>query len=239
MKLERRYRDIINNLYNLTGFAIKICLDRVEKLLNSLGNPHKKFKSILIAGTNGKGSTSAIIESILREAGYKTGLFTSPHLVEFTERIKVNGKKIKKGEVVKFVDSWINYIRKFECTFFEATTSMAFKYFYDNRIDIAVVEVGMGGRLDATNVLTPILSVITPIGYEHQKYLGESLLEIAAEKAGIIKNDNICITGIQLPEVEKFLRKECEKKGTYFYNSSNNSKVEILFFDIYGTKFNY
>jgi len=239
MNTEERYDEFIRSLYRLTGFEIKLGLDRVENLVEALGNPHNHFKSIHIGGTNGKGSTAAIIESILQEAGYRTGLFTSPHLVEFTERIKVNGSQITKEEVVAILEKQMPYIRKYDCTFFESATSLAFEYFAEKKVDVAIVEVGMGGRLDATNVLSPLFSVITPIGYEHQKWLGDTLVKIAGEKAGIIKKKSVCISAPQFEEVEDFLRTDCEKKGTIFYSSRNYIDTEIIRSDIYGSVFNY
>lgn len=168
--------------------AYKPGLDTILGLCQLLGNPQRKFPAIHVAGTNGKGSTSHSLASVLHESGYKTGLYTSPHLIDFRERIRINGEMVAKNWVVDKVDSWMPLIDQFEPSFFELTVALAFQYFAENQVDIAIVEVGMGGRLDSTNIIQPLVSVITNIGYDHQKFLGESLPEIAGEKAGIIKN---------------------------------------------------
>jgi len=239
METREKYDKIVRSLYNLTSFEIKLGLDRVQNLIQALGSPHTRFKSIHIGGTNGKGSTAVMIESVLQDAGYKTGLFTSPHLVEFTERIRVNGQQISEEEVIKILEKQMPFIKKYDSTFFESTTSLAFDYYAQQKVDIAVVEVGMGGRLDATNILTPLLSVITPVGYEHQKWLGDTLIEIAGEKAGIIKKDSTCISASQKSEVKNYLREECKKRGAVFIDSSEQSIVDIINSDIHGTLFNY
>ena len=163
------------------GLATTIALD------NHLGNPHKKFLTIHVAGTNGKGSTSHTLAAILQECGYKVGLYTSPHLVDFRERIKVNGKMASKEYVIDFVKSHKAFFEPLQPSFFELTTAMAFNYFAEQDVDIAVIEVGLGGRLDCTNIITPILSIITNISFDHTQFLGNTLAEIANEKAGIIK----------------------------------------------------
>lgn len=167
--------------------AYKKDLTNTLALCSHLGNPHQKFKSIHIGGTNGKGSTSHMLASILQTAGYKTGLYTSPHLYDFRERIKVNGTVIPEENVISFIERIQPQIESIEPSFFEITVAMAFEYFADQQVDIAVVEVGLGGRLDSTNVLQPLLSVITNISLDHTALLGNSVQEIAAEKAGIIK----------------------------------------------------
>ncbi|MDO4789436.1 MAG: type III pantothenate kinase [Porphyromonas sp.] len=174
---------------NVGGKAYKPGLDTVLKLLEKLGNPHQKLRTIHVAGTNGKGSTSSLLASVLHESGLKVGLFTSPHLVDFSERIRVDGKVIEEEFVVDFcnlVRPWCEEL-KLSPSFFELTTAMAFAYYLDKKVDIAVIEVGMGGRLDSTNVITPILSIITNVSLDHTAYLGGTLAEIASEKAGIIK----------------------------------------------------
>lgn len=167
--------------------ALKNDLSNTIKLCAALGDPQKKFRSIHIAGTNGKGSTSHMLASILQEAGYNTGLYTSPHLKEFTERIKVNGVELSRDYVVDFVDRISPYITVISPSFFEITVAMAFDYFAMSKVDIAVIETGLGGRLDSTNVITPLISVITNIGWDHKDILGDTLEKIAFEKAGIIK----------------------------------------------------
>ncbi|MBL7857623.1 MAG: bifunctional folylpolyglutamate synthase/dihydrofolate synthase [Cyclobacteriaceae bacterium] len=162
-------------------------LSNTIHLCEALGNPHRKFRSIHIAGTNGKGSTSHMLASVLQSAGYRTGLYTSPHLKEFTERIRVNGQEVSKDFVVDFVNRINPLIHELKPSFFEITVAMAFDYFAQQKVDVAVIEVGLGGRLDSTNVITPILSLITNIGWDHKDLLGDTLEKIATEKAGIMK----------------------------------------------------
>ena len=188
------YNDAIQYLYSATpvfhlsgGGAYKPGLNTIRSLLSDLGHPHRQWHSVHIAGTNGKGSCSHLIAAVLQAAGYKTGLFTSPHLVDFRERIRVNGQMITEEQVALFVEKNRCLIERYSPSFFEITTAMAFQYFADRKVDVAVVETGLGGRLDSTNVLQPDLSVITNIGYDHTEYLGDTLAKIAAEKAGIIK----------------------------------------------------
>ncbi len=171
------------DLVNIIGFS------------EFLGNPQESFKSIHVAGTNGKGSTSHMLASILQESGYKVGLYTSPHLVDFRERIKINGKEIPETKVVEFIDRNKAYLEAKRLSFFEMTVGMAFEYFANENVDIAVIEVGLGGRLDSTNIINPVLSVITNIGLDHTSMLGNSLEEIAAEKAGIIKKNIPVVIG--------------------------------------------
>lgn len=175
--------------------AIKPNLDNTIALCNYLGHPEKKFKTIHIAGTNGKGSTSHMLASILQEAGYKTGLYTSPHLYDFRERIKVNGQMCSKEFVVDFTNQIKDFIEKIEPSFFEITVGMAFDYFAKEQVDIAIIETGLGGRLDSTNIITPELSIITNIGFDHMALLGNTLEAIASEKAGIIKKETPVVIG--------------------------------------------
>ena len=167
--------------------AYKADLNNTIALLNMLGNPQNNFKSVHVAGTNGKGSCSHMLASIFQEAGYKTGLYTSPHLRDFRERIRINGEMIPEEQVVDFIAKYQESFEKMELSFFEMTVGMAFDYFSNEQVDIAIVEVGMGGRLDSTNLITPELSVITNIGLDHVQFLGDTLEKIAGEKAGIIK----------------------------------------------------
>ncbi len=167
--------------------AYKADLDNTYKIATLLGDPHKKLKCIHVAGTNGKGSSSHMLAAVLQQAGYKVGLYTSPHLVDFRERISINGKMIAKEEIVEFVEKYKDDFEKIEPSFFEWTVGLAFYYFVKEEVDVAVIEVGLGGRLDSTNIITPIVSLITNIGYDHMNILGDTLQKIAAEKAGIIK----------------------------------------------------
>ena len=188
------YQETIEFLFNrlplfsrVGASAIKPGLDNIRQLCQILGNPHHQFKSIHVAGTNGKGSTSHMIAAILQSAGYKTGLYTSPHLKDFRERIKVNGKMIHEDEVTGFTEKILPFIPSIDPSFFEITVAMAFDHFSKQTIDVAVIEVGLGGRLDSTNIIEPVLSVITNIGWDHMNLLGDTLPKIAGEKAGIIK----------------------------------------------------
>jgi dihydrofolate synthase/folylpolyglutamate synthase len=183
-------------MFSRTGpAAIKPSLDNTIALCAHLGNPHTKFKSIHVAGTNGKGSVSHMLASIFQEHGFKTGLYTSPHLKDFRERIKIDGKMIEKDFVVDFTSSIMDFIEEKEPSFFEATVGMAFQYFSENNVDIAIIETGLGGRLDSTNVIDPLISVITNIGYDHMSILGNTLEAIAYEKAGIIKKNKPIVIG--------------------------------------------
>jgi dihydrofolate synthase/folylpolyglutamate synthase len=182
--------------------AYKPDLGNTLALLNALGNPHKKIQCVHIAGTNGKGSTSHFTASILQEAGYSVGLYTSPHLLDFRERIKINGKNISKHYVTAFIRKIAKQIELVQPSFFEITVAMAFDYFAKRKVDYAVIEVGLGGRLDSTNVITPLISVITNIGLDHTNLLGSTLEAIAGEKAGIIKANTPCIIGEQHDETE-------------------------------------
>lgn len=167
--------------------AYKPGLDTSIALDNHLGNPHQAYKTIHVAGTNGKGSVSHLLAAILRQSGYKVGLYTSPHLVDFRERIRVNGKMIPKEYVIRFIERYRTFFEPLQPSFFELTSTLAFDYFRAEKVDIAVIEVGMGGRLDSTNIITPILSIITNISLDHTQFLGDTVEKIAAEKAGIIK----------------------------------------------------
>ena len=189
---------------------INLGLDRMQRILAALDNPHLKFKSIHIAGTNGKGSVCAMLDSILREAGNKVGLFTSPHLFSWEERIKVNGKDIESSKF-KIQNSKIMKLES-DLTPFEQITAIAFDYFAEQKVDVAVVEVGMGGRLDATNVITPLVSVITNIDYDHTEYLGNTLSEIAFEKSGIIKHKVPVVTAEKKLAALNVIKRTCQEK---------------------------
>ena len=180
--------------------AYKEDLHRTELLVSHLKNPHQNFKSVHIGGTNGKGSTSHMIAAVLQKAGYKVGLYTSPHLKDYRERIKINGKNISKKNVVNFIKSNRPFLELHGLSFFEMTVGMAFDFFSNEKVDIAIIEVGLGGRLDSTNVINPLLSVITNIGKDHTQFLGNTLKKIAIEKAGIIKyNTPVSYTHLTLP----------------------------------------
>ena len=204
--------------------AYRSGLDKIKLLDLYLGHPHKNFKSIHIAGTNGKGSTSHIIASILQTAGYKTGLYTSPHLLDFKERIKVNGKEISPEEVMIFINSNKPYFEKENFTFFEMSVALAFWHFSKVNVDYAIIEVGLGGRLDATNIITPVLSIITNIGLDHTQFLGKTHQKIALEKAGIIKNGVPIIIGEKDIKTEKIFKDVSRKSKAPLYFAKNTTK---------------
>jgi dihydrofolate synthase / folylpolyglutamate synthase len=216
------YQQTIEYLYQhlpmfsrIGAAAYKKDLHNTIALCDALDNPQNKFKSLHIAGTNGKGSTSHMLAALLQQAGYKTGLYTSPHLKDFKERIKINGEMISEDFVVQFVEQTKALSESIEPSFFELTVAMAFEYFAQQQVDIAVIETGLGGRLDSTNVITPILSIITNIGYDHMNILGNTLEEIAMEKAGIIKPNVPVIIGEYLAETKNIFinkAKECNSQ---------------------------
>ena len=186
--------------------AYKADLTNTLALVNHLNNPQKYFKSVHVAGTNGKGSVSSMLASILQEAGYKVGLFTSPHFKDFRERIKINGNEIKEQFVVDFVHKNKDFFEANSLSFFEMTTGMAFSYFAKEKVDVAIIEVGLGGRLDSTNVIDPLVSVITNIGFDHKQFLGNTLGRIAYEKAGIIKHRTPVVVGETIEETKTVFR---------------------------------
>jgi dihydrofolate synthase / folylpolyglutamate synthase len=208
------YQQVISYLYEtlpmfqrVGAAAYKKDLANTLALCEALGNPQNKFKSVHVAGTNGKGSTSHMLASVLQSCGYKTGLYTSPHLKEFTERIKINGSEVERSFVVDFVNRIKPHIETIRPSFFEITVAMAFDYFSRQRVDVAVIEVGLGGRLDSTNVITPVISVITNIGFDHKDILGDTLDKIATEKAGIIKPEVPVVISERQHEVETIFMK--------------------------------
>lgn len=198
--------------------AFKKDLTNTIKLCEALGNPQQKFKSVHVAGTNGKGSVSHMLAAVFQTAGYKTGLYTSPHLYDFRERIRINGEMVSEEFVIGFVKKITPLIEEIEPSFFEITVAMAFDYFAEENVDIAIIEVGLGGRLDSTNIITPELSVITNIGWDHMNMLGNTLEEIAGEKAGIIKQDVPVVIGESLPHTKPvFLQKSEEMKAPLLF----------------------
>ncbi len=212
------YQQTVEYLFNATpvfekvgASAYKEGLFNSEELDRHFHHPHRHFKTIHIAGTNGKGSCSHTIASILQTDGYKVGLYTSPHLVDFRERIRVNGEPISEDYVVRFVEEERSFFEPLHPSFFELTTAMAFKYFADMEVDIAVIEVGLGGRLDCTNIITPILSVITNISFDHTQFLGNTLAKIAGEKAGIIKPNVPVVIGENHPETRPVFTQKAEQ----------------------------
>jgi len=223
MAHDRRYQETIEYLYDLQKHGIKLELANSLRLMELTDNPHRKFQAVHIAGTNGKGSTSAFVACMLMAAGYRVGLYTSPHLVSFTERIRINGVAIPEAEVVRLArrvrDAYLHLppldgASAMSPTFFEVTTAIAFTYFAEECVDFAVVEVGMGGRFDSTNVINPLVSVITNIDLEHTEFLGDTLERIAREKAGIIKPGVPVVTAAEQPEVIGVIEGEAAAQGT-------------------------
>ena len=211
----------LNKLYSLQKFGIKLGLTNIEGFLSRLGNPQNEFQSIHIAGSNGKGSTASFIASILTEAGYKIGLYTSPHFVRFNERIRVKNSEITDDYINSFVSDYNTYIDNNQLTFFEVTTALAFRYFADNDINYGIIETGLGGRLDATNVIQPLASVITSISYEHTEILGDTIEKIAEEKAGIIKKNCKVFIGKLPVDAEKVIFNKCKNIGSLLFKLSD------------------
>ncbi len=234
------YEKAIEYLFPLVRYGTKLGLDNMEELLSRIGNPHQSLKVIHVAGSKGKGSVCAFVSSVLRESGYNVGTFTSPHLVDFTERIRVNWEPIPQNDVVRFTselkqvaDGMAEESIIKSPTFFEMTTAMAFKYFEERNVDFVVMEAGMGGRYDSTNVVNPILAVITHISMEHTEHLGRSLDRIAKDKAGIIKDG----VPVVLAEESQIIRKRCEKKGCQLTVLGNDIQFGRESFDLSGQNF--
>ena len=236
MPLDNSYQETIDYLYGLQKHGIKLGLENSTRLMELMGNPQEEFRTVHIAGTNGKGSTSACIANILQTAGYRVGLYTSPHLVSFTERIRVHGVPISEAAVVALAQRVRREYHGLATggsvpgspTFFEVTTAIAFRYFADQGVDIAVIEVGMGGRLDSTNVITPLVSVITNIDLEHTEFLGTTLERIAVEKAGIVKAGVPLVTGAAQADVIRVIEREAEGKRAPVYRLSRDFQPEHI-----------
>ena len=214
------YKDTLDYLYNsaplfqqIGAGAYKEGLENTWALDEHFGHPHRSFRSIHIAGTNGKGSCSHTLAAILQEAGYKVGLYTSPHLIDFRERIRVNGQPVPEAYVIRFVEEERAFFEPLHPSFFELTTAMAFRYFAEEKVDVAVVEVGLGGRLDCTNIIRPDLCIITNISLDHVQFLGDTLEKIAGEKAGIIKPGIPVVIGETAPETRPVFQKKAEEVG--------------------------
>lgn len=208
-------------VYQLQGkVAYKADLTNVAKLVDYLRNPHKKIKFVHVAGTNGKGSVSHMLSSVLQESGYKVGLYTSPHLIDFRERIKIDGKEISESYIVQFVAKHKTFFEQNHLSFFEMTVGLAFQYFFEENVDVAVIEVGLGGRLDATNIIIPELSVITNIGMDHMNFLGDTYEKIAFEKAGVIKKKTPVVVSEYTTETKPvFLTKAKQEQAPIFWAS--------------------
>ena len=242
------YKETIEYLFNSTpvfehvgASAYKPGLQTTEILDAHYGHPHKNFKTIHIAGTNGKGSVSHSLASILQEAGYKVGLYTSPHLIDFRERIRVNGILVSEEYVIRFVEDFKHLnskrIHPLSPSFFELTTALAFKYFAEEKIDIAVIEVGLGGRLDCTNIITPILSVITNISFDHTQFLGNTLAQIASEKAGIIKHQVPVVIGETTKETRPVFENKAKEMDApiFFAEEIDRSECDQYDFELKGS----
>ena len=208
---QKTYGEVLDYILQMEKFGIKLGLSNITKFLSHLGNPHNSYPSIHVAGTNGKGSTVAIMESILMSAGYRVGAYTSPHLVDFRERVRINGRFIEKKYITDFINDNLAKIESIPITYFEAVTALAFCYFRDEKVDAAIIETGMGGRLDATNVITPGVSIITNVATEHTKWLGFKIREIAFEKAGIIKPGIPVVTAASNLDARRVIRQVCEQ----------------------------
>lgn len=227
------YQDTLTYLYNSTpmfqqvgGSAYKEGLENTLALDEHFGHPHRKFRTIHVAGTNGKGSCSHTIAAILQEAGYSVGLYTSPHLVDFRERIRVNGHPIPEEYVIRFVEEERCFFEPLHPSFFELTTAMAFRYFADVEIDVAVIEVGLGGRLDCTNIIRPDLCIITNISLDHTQFLGNTLPQIAREKAGIIKSGIPVVIGETTPETKSVFQKRAGEVNAPIYFAEENGRED-------------
>lgn len=228
------YQETIEYLFNSTPVfekvgakAYKPGLQTTETLDKHFGHPHRQFKSIHVAGTNGKGSCSHTLAAILQSEGYKVGLFTSPHLVDFRERIRVNGECISEQYIIDFVEKERSFFEPLHPSFFELTTALAFKYFAEQKVDIAIIEVGLGGHLDCTNIITPILSIITNISKDHTQFLGNTLADIAGEKAGIIKSGVPVIIGEDLPETRPVFQQKAQKENSPIIFAQDENQQEV------------
>lgn len=238
------YSQAIDYLYRLQLFGVKLGLENIAHLLDRLGNPHKQLRFVHIAGTNGKGSVAAMLASICQQAGFKTGLYTSPHLVSFCERIQINGESIKEQEVVRWLEQLrplLDDIEKRERrphpTFFEVVTALALLQFAEHKPDIVIWETGMGGRLDATNVVTPLVSVITNVEWDHQAYLGASLEAIAREKSGIIKQGVPVVTAASELAAVEVIEKTCRERSAQLVRIGRDVHVRQLTEDLHGQTF--
>lgn len=233
------YQATLDYLFGLQRFGIKLGLENMQQMLKAFGNPHQSLRTVHIAGSNGKGSVAVFLAKVLEKAGYRVGLYTSPHLSDFSERIRINGHPIASDDVVhltRFIRAKQYEVAEEDgtvdtptsvtnMTFFEFTTLLAFLYFVQKKIDLAIVEVGLGGRLDATNVLHPLVSVITTIAKEHQQYLGKTLEEISREKAGVIKANGILLSAVAQPRVLAKIRSRCRELGSALYSVGKDIRI--------------
>lgn len=227
------YQDTLTYLYNsvpmfqqVGGSAYKEGLENTLTQDAHFEHPHRSFRSIHVAGTNGKGSCSHTLAAILQEAGYRVGLYTSPHLVDFRERIRINGQPIPEEYVIRFVEQERGFFEPLHPSFFELTTAMAFRYFADEKVDVAVIEVGLGGRLDCTNIIRPDVCIITNISFDHTQFLGDTLAKIAGEKAGIIKSGIPVVIGETTPETKPVFLEKAQTTGAPIYFAEENDRED-------------
>lgn len=227
------YQDTLSYLYNsapmfqqVGSSAYKEGLENTQALDEHFGYPHRSFRCIHVAGTNGKGSCSHTLAAILQEAGYRVGLYTSPHLIDFRERIRINGIPVPEEYVIRFVEEERSYFEPLHPSFFELTTAMAFRYFADEKVDVAIIEVGLGGRLDCTNIIRPDLCVITNISFDHVQFLGNTLAKIAGEKAGIIKSGIPVVIGETTPETRPVFLNKAQEVGAPIYFAEENDRED-------------
>lgn len=219
--------DILERLQNRRTFGIKLGLDATIRLLDRIGNPHRNLRVIHVAGTNGKGSVAAMLAAMLQAGGYRTGLYSSPHLADFCERMRVDGRMIPRDRLGQYAAAMMPAIEEIGCTFFEGTTAIALRYFADEQVDVAVLETGMGGRLDATNVVEPVVSVITSIGLDHERHLGESYEKIAAEKAGIIKSSGPAVVGTVRPRLRSIFEEKASEQQTDVIFAADRLRIVV------------
>ncbi|MFD2245010.1 bifunctional folylpolyglutamate synthase/dihydrofolate synthase [Pontibacter ruber] len=228
------YQECLDYLYQqlpmfqrIGNAAFKKSLDNIIALCDALGQPQHRFKTIHVAGTNGKGSSSHMLAAVLQSAGYKTGLYTSPHLKSFTERVRINGAELPQQYLVEFVEQNKQLFESVKPSFFEMTVALAFKYFADEQVDVAVIEVGLGGRLDSTNIINPEVSLITNIGYDHQALLGDTLEAIAGEKAGIIKLQTPVIISTKQPDIAHVFEQKAAQEHASLYFATDHVQVQL------------
>lgn len=236
----RTYRDALDFLYARTTGIWKLGLERVEAFLHSLGDPHQRLRAVHVAGTNGKGSACAMLEAVLRAKGLRVAKYTSPHLVDFRERFVIDDVPVAPERIVAFVERWTPEVERLHATFFEATTAMAFAFFAEAEVDIAIIETGLGGRLDATNVITPLVAGVTTIGIDHVEYLGATREEIAYEKAGIFKRGVSAVIGEPDPAIRHLLQRVALERGAspvrVIYEEGGPSRIRV---DARGTSFEF
>jgi len=249
------YQQALEYLFSFKPSVIHLGLEKMRYILRELGDPQERFPSVLIAGTNGKGSTTMVLSAILQAEGFKVGRYTSPHLLDFRERICINGDLIPEEALVRLTEEFSQALERMrksaqrpdflppefelEPTFFEVGTALAFLYFAEQEVDIAVLEVGLGGRLDATNVVNPLVSVITHISLDHQNYLGSTVREIAREKAGIIKENGVCITACEAGEALEEIEAVCVQKNARLFKLGTHFTASPLQSDLTGQTFSY